>query len=70
MNKTDRAYVIQACHMKGLDIIMPSKDDKGILAYAKNRKNPQVVGECVIDAQSWGEAKDQINNYYQREADK
>lgn len=62
----DRDYVIRACQIKGLDLMKPKRGNPGILAY--NQDKP--VSRCVIDAQKWAEAREQINAYYQKEANK
>lgn len=57
---TDKQYTIRAAQLKGLSIIKPTKGNPGILALNFNIK----PAPCVIDAQTWAEARTQINNYF------
>lgn len=56
---TDKQYTLRAAQLKGLDLIKPTKGNPGILAIDFKNK-----GKCVIDAQTWAQARTQINNYY------
>lgn len=61
---TNAQYVTRAAQLKGLSLIKPTKGNPGILAYNFNSKGPNGVFPCVIDAQTWAEARTQITNYY------
>jgi hypothetical protein len=65
---TDRDYVIRACEMLALDLLKPTKRCPGILATDWNRK-VSGVHPCVIDAQTWAQARGQVNAYSRKLAD-
>lgn len=60
---TNQQYVVRAAQLKGLSLIKPTKGNPGILAYNFNTKT-NGIHPCVIDAQTWAEARTQITNYY------
>lgn len=59
---TDKDYVIRACEMKAIDLIKPTKRALGIVATDWNRK-VSGVHPCVIDADTWGDARKQVDAY-------
>lgn len=61
---TDRQYTMRAAQMKGLDLIKPTKECPGIIAYNMKQKDQRGIYPCIIDAKTWAEARDQLNNYY------
>ena len=61
-------YVIRAAQIKGLSLIKPTKKTPGILAYDFAKKDSRGLFPCVIDADSWETAKEQIDSYYQLQA--
>ena len=58
---TARQYVLRAAQIKGLDLIKPTRGNPGILGYTVNGDK---LGACVIDAQTWAQAREQINNFF------
>jgi hypothetical protein len=65
---TDRDYVIRACEMGGINLLKPTKRCPGILATDWNRK-VSGVHPCAIDAQTWKQARGQIDAYFRSVAD-
>jgi len=65
---TDREYVIRACEMGGIDLIKPTKRSPGIVAHDYTRK-VSGVHPSVIDAQTWKQARGQIDAYFRSVAD-
>lgn len=61
---TAKEYVIESCRIKGLALMKPTKSSPEIVAHDFNKKNSMGVFPCVIDAQSWAEARDQLIAYY------
>lgn len=61
---TNAQYVIRAAQIKGLSLIKPIKGNPGVLAYDFNKKDARGVFPCVIDAQTWAEARQQIDTFY------
>jgi hypothetical protein len=60
---TNAQYVARAAQLKGLSLIKPTKGNPGILAIDYNSKR-NGVHPCVIDAQTWAQARAQITDYY------
>ena len=56
---TPRAYVIRACQMLKVELVKPTKGCPGILGthYVNG------FGHNVIDAQTWAEAKTQLEEW-------
>jgi hypothetical protein len=65
---TDRDYVIRACEMLALDLLKPTRAAPGITAYDFGRKD-KGIHPCVIDAQTWKQARGQIDAYSRKLAD-
>jgi len=65
---TDRDYVIRACEMGGIDLIKPTKQSPGIVATDYTRR-VRGVHPSVIDAQTWKQARGQIDAYFRSIAD-
>ena len=61
---TNAQYVSRAAKLKGLSIIKPTNGNPGILAYDFTKKDSSGVFPCVIDAQTWDQARSQITNFY------
>jgi len=61
---TDREYTIRAAQLKGLSLVKPTKGNPGILAHDFKTKDARGLFPCVIDAQTWAQARAQINNYF------
>jgi hypothetical protein len=61
---TNAQYVTRAAQLKGLSLIKPTKGNPGILAYDFTKKDARGVFPCVIDAQTWEQARSQVTNYY------
>ena len=57
---TDRQYVTRACQIKGIDLIAPTRKSPGILGTHWVNG----FGRNVIDAQTWSEARKQIDLYF------
>jgi hypothetical protein len=60
---TNAQYVARAAKLNGLSLVKPTKGNPGIIAYDLNNRNERGVFPCVIDADSWEQARAQINNY-------
>lgn len=58
---TSKQYVIRAAQMMKIMMILPKRGNPGILGYV----DVNGYNKCVIDAQKWDEAKEQINQYAQ-----
>ena len=65
---TDREYVIRACEIGGIDLIKPTKRSPGIVATDYTRKVGG-IHRSVIDAQTWKQARGQIDAYFRLVAD-
>ena len=65
---TDRDYVIRTCEIGGIDLIKPTKRAPGIVATDYTRKVGGVY-RSVIDAQTWKQARGQIDAYFRSIAD-
>ncbi len=61
---TNQQYVVRSAQLKGLSLIKPTKGNPGILAYNFKTKDANGVFPCVIDAQTWAEARTQITKAY------
>lgn len=61
---TNAQYVARAAQIKGLSLIKPTKGNPGILAYDFSKKDARGIFPCVIDANTWEQARSQITNYY------
>lgn len=62
---TDKDYVIRACELKAIDLIKPTKKSPRIVAINWNWK-VSGVHPCVIDADTWSEARAQIDAYFRK----
>jgi len=60
---TNAQYVVRAAQLIGLSLVKPTKGNPGIVAYDFNNRNERGVFPCVIDADTWEQARAQINNY-------
>lgn len=60
---TDKQYVLRAAKMIKVEVIAPTRGNPGIVGTDWNAK-----GKNVIDAQTWSEARTQLNAYQQARA--
>lgn len=62
--KTDRQYVERAAQMMGVNLMPPTKKAPGILGmhWVKG------FGYCVVDAETWADARKQIDTYAHQRA--
>ena len=60
----DKQYVVRAAKMMKLDLFPATRSNKDILAYAKING----FNKCVVDAQNWQQAREQINKFAQQRA--
>ena len=61
---TDKQYVVRAAKMLNLALIRPTRACPGILAHDW----ASGFGKRVVDASTWGAARQQINTYAQQRA--
>lgn len=63
---TDRQYVIRACQMLGVDLIMPTRAAPDILGVHWVNG----YGHVVIDARKWSQAREQLRVYQHQRANR
>jgi hypothetical protein len=63
---TDKDYVSRTCEMAKFDLLKPKRGSPGILAVDYSQK----PGKIIVDAQTWGDARKQIDAYMMKRAER